>query len=178
MSLVRELEKIELEEKIKRLKESSQILHVAGGLTETLVYEPISLNKYVYKTIDGKKGFATLKVECEDEERKKKPHWFIEIEGERYYFNCGPPKRFLFEMPKLEEVENWVKGEKQSLTTDRIWRLNGVYLRTFLDFPREFEFAVAQLFILQSWLTEMLPVVFYLGIKGEFGGEKPLQAKP
>ncbi|MEM3632991.1 MAG: hypothetical protein QXN36_02130, partial [Candidatus Bathyarchaeia archaeon] len=63
-------------------------------------------------------------------------------------------------------------GEKQSFSMEQLWKLNGVYLRTFLDFPRPFEFSVTQLFIQQTWLVELLPVVFYLGVKGEFGGGK------
>jgi len=167
-----ELEKLEAEERAKKLREAPHILHPAGGLTEKFVYEPVSFGKYVYRTDEGKRGFATLKIEYEDEEEQRKPHWLIEVEGEQYYFKDKPSKEFLFSMPSMEAVEKWVKGEKQSLTTEQLWRLNEVYLRTFLDFPREFEFSVTQLFIQQSWLAEILPVVFYLGVKGEFGGGK------
>jgi len=167
-----ELEKLEAEERAKKLREAPHILHPAGGLTEKFVYEPVSFGKYVYRTDKGKRGFATLKIEYEDEEEQRKPHWLIEVEGEQYYFKDKPSKEFLFSMPSMEAVEKWVKGEKQSLTTEQLWRLNEVYLRTFLDFPREFEFSVTQLFIQQSWLAEILPVVFYLGVKGEFGGGK------
>jgi hypothetical protein len=167
-----ELEKLEAEERAKKLREAPHILHPAGGLTEKFVYEPVAIGKYVYRTDKGKRGFATLKIEYEDEEEQKKPHWLIEVEGEQYYFKDKPPKEFLFSMPSMEAVEKWVKGEKQSLTTEQLWRLNGAYLRTFLDFPREFEFNVTELFIQQSWLAEILPVVFYLGVKGEFGGGK------
>ena len=170
MSVGKELEKIEVEERVKKIRQTPHILHSAGGLTENFVYEPVSVGKYVYKTKSGNRGFAALKVEYEDEQRK--PHWFIEVEGERYYFKKKPPKEFLFDMPCIETVEKWVKGEKQSLTTMKLYRLNGAFLRTFLDFPHEFEFSVTQLFIQQSWLTEILPVVFYLGVKGEFGGGK------
>jgi len=170
VSVGKELEKIEVEERAKKIRQTPHILHSAGGLTENFVYEPVSVGKYVYKTKSGNRGFAALKVEYEDEQRK--PHWFIEVEGERYYFKKKPPKEFLFDMPCIETVEKWVKGEKQSLTTMKLYRLNGAFLRTFLDFPHEFEFSVTQLFIQQSWLTEILPVVFYLGVKGEFGGGK------
>ena len=172
MGIGEELEKLEAEERAKKLREAPHILHPAGGLTEKFVYEPVSFGKYVYRTDEGKRGFATLKIEYEDEEEQRKPHWLIEVEGEQYYFKDKPSKEFLFSMPSMEAVEKWVKGEKQSLTTEQLWRLNEVYLRTFLDFPREFEFSVTQLFIQQSWLAEILPVVFYLGVKGEFGGGK------
>ena len=172
MSISKELEKIEVDERAKKLRQAPHILHVAGGLTDDFVYEPVSVGNYVYKTKSGNRGFVSVQVEFEDEKEHRKPHWFIEVEGERYYFKSKPPKEFLFDMPCIETVEKWVKGEKQSLTTMKLYRLNGVFLRTFLDFPHEFEFSVTQLFIQQSWLTEILPVVFYLGVKGEFGGGK------
>ena len=172
MSVGKQLERIEAEERARRIREAPHVLHPAGGLTDKLVYEPVALGKYVYKTVDGEKGFATLKIEYEDEEEQRHPHWFIEVKGERWYFKDKPPKEFLFDFPNLETVEKWVKGEKQSLSTEQVWKLNGVYLRTFLDFPRPFEFSVVQLFNQQSWLSEILPVVFYLGVKGEFGGGK------
>jgi hypothetical protein len=177
MSIGKELEKIEVEERAKKLREVPHILHPAGGLTDKFVYEPVALGKYVYKTVDGEKGFANLKIEYEDEEEQRHPHWFIEVKGERWYFKEKPPKEFLFEFPNYEAVEKWVKGEKQSLNIEQIWRFNGAYLRTFLDFPRPFEFSVVQLFIQQSWLAEILPVVFYLGVKGEFGGGKTVTAE-
>ena len=174
MGIGEELEKLEMEERAKKLREAPHVLHPAGGLTEKFVYEPVAVGKYVYKTMEGKRGFTSLKIEFEDEEEQRKPHWLIEVEGEKYYFKAKPSKEFLFSMPSMEAVEKWVKGEKQSLTTEQLWRLNGAYLRTFLDFPREFEFNVTELFIQQSWLAEILPVVFYLGVKGEFGGGKTI----
>jgi hypothetical protein len=177
VSVGKELERIEAEERARKIREAPHVLHPAGGLTDKFVYEPVALGKYVYKTVDGEKGFATLKIEYEDEEEQRHPHWFIEVKGKRWYFKDKPPKEFLFDFPNFETVEKWVKGEKQSLSTEQLWKLNGVYLRTFLDFPRPFEFSVVQLFIQQSWLSEILPVVFYLGVKGEFGGGKTVTAE-
>ena len=172
MGIGEELEKLEAEERAKKLREAPHVLHPAGGITEKFVYEPVAVGKYVYKTMEGKKGFASLKIEFEDEEEQRKPHWLIEVEGEQYYFKDKPPREFLFSFPAYETVEKWVKGQKQSLSTEQLWKLNGIYLRTFLDFPRSFEFSVTQLFIQQTWLVDLLPVVFYLGVKGEFGGGK------
>lgn len=172
MSIGKDLEKIEAEERAEKIRRAPHILHPAGGLTENFVYEPVSVGRYVYKTKSGSRGFASLKVEYEDEDEQRRPHWFIEVEGERHYFKNKPPKEFLFNMPCVETVEKWVKGEKQSLTTRQLYRLNGVLLRTFLDFPHRFEFSPTQLFVKQSWVVEILSVVFYLGVKGEFGGGK------
>jgi len=172
MSITKELERIEQSEHAERLRGVPHILHPAGGLTENFVYEPIAAGEYVYKTKAGKKGIVELHVEFEDEDKEKKPHWFLEIEGERHYFMRKPPKEWLFNMPNRDTIEKWVKDEKQSLPLESLWNLNGTYLRTFLDFPHGYEFSVCQLFIQQSWLVEVLPIVFYLGVKGEFGGGK------
>jgi len=148
------------------------ILHSAGGLTENFLYEPLGTREYVYATKDGKKGIVPLQVEYEDPEKKKNPSWKIQIEGKSYYFSKKPPKEWLFNIPDRDIIQKWVDGKKQSLTTKELWNLNSIYLRTFLDFPHEYEFSATLLFIQQTWLVELLPVVFYLGIRGEFGGGK------
>lgn len=168
----KELEAAEQAERAKELRQKPHILHPAGGLAEQFVYEPIAFGEYVCKTKEGEKSIVSVEIEFEDVENQKHPHWSIEIGGKRYYFVEKPPKQFLFNMPNRETVEKWVKGEKQSQTTQRLDHLNGVYLRTFLDFPHPFEFSVNQLFVRQTWLSELLSVVFYLGVKGEFGGGK------
>lgn len=172
MNLSKELEEIEDQARMEKLRQALHTLHPAGGLTENFVYEPISVGEYVYKTRNGEKGLAGLHVEFEDEERRKGPHWLLEIAGERHYFAKKPPKEWLFNMPDREAVEKWIRGKKQSLTQEKMWNLKKCYLKTFLDFPHEYEFSVTSLFIQQTWLTEILPVVFYLGVKGEFGGGK------
>ena len=172
MGVGEELERLEAEERAKKLREAPHILHPAGGLTESFVYEPIGVGEYVYRTQEGTRGEVKVQVDFEDEEHKKGPHWFLEVAGERHYFSKKPPKEWLFKMPDRKIVKKWIKGEKQSLTQEKIWNLNSVYLKTFLDFPHEYEFSVTLLFIQQTWLTEILPAVFYLGVKGEFGGGK------
>jgi len=42
----------------------------------------------------------------------------------------------------------------------------------FLDIPNKHEFAALTLFVLQSWMSEILETVFYCSIQGEFGGGK------
>lgn len=172
MNMLEELEKIEDQARKEKLRKAPHMLHPAGGLTENFVYEPVSVSEYVYKTRNGEKGLAGLQVEFEDEERRKGPHWFLEIGGERHYFSKKPPKEWLFKTPDRKTLERWIGGEKQSVTQEKIWNLNSIYLETFLDFPHEYEFSVTLLFIQQTWLSEILPVVFYLGVKGEFGGGK------
>jgi hypothetical protein len=75
-------------------------------------------------------------------------------------------------MPNDEDVRKWVQNEKQSQPIEKLWKLNSIYLRTFLDFPQQYEFSIALLFIVSTWLVELLAVVFYLCIQGEFGGGK------
>jgi len=172
LNLAKELEEIEKSVKAKKLRQTAHILHPAGGLTENFVYEPTGSGEYVYRTKEGKKGIVQVQVEFEDEEHRRGAHWFLEVEGEPQYFSKKPPKEWLINMANKEEVKKWVNGEKQSYPLEKIWNLNGVYLRTFLDFPHAYEFNMTSLFVRQSWLAEILPVVFYLGIKDEFGGGK------
>lgn len=156
----------------KVAQELGYTLHPAGGVTDTFVYEPISNCEYVYRTMDGKKAIVQVQVEYEEPEKKRKPNWLIVVEGKPYYFTKKPPKEWLFNIADREKVEKWIENKKQSLPLEKLWNLNSVFLRTFLDFPHPYEFSVALLFIKQSWLTEIIPVVFYLGVKGEFGGGK------
>jgi hypothetical protein len=148
------------------------ILHPAGGLSTDFVYEPLDTGEYVYRTKDGKKDVVRLQVEYEDPDKKRGPNWKIEVEGKPYYFSKKPPKQWLFPTPERSIIQKWIDTKKQSLTTENIWNLNSTYLRTFLDFPHPYEFSATLLFIQQTWLAEILPVVFYLGIKGEYGGGK------
>jgi hypothetical protein len=148
------------------------VLHPAGGLTENFVYEPTGAREYVYVTKEGKKGITQLQVEYEDPKKKKGPSWKIQVEGKPYFFSKKPPKEWLFNIPDRDIIQSWIDGKKQSLNTKQLWNLNSTYLRTFLDFPHKYEFSVTLLFILQTWLEPLLPVSFYLGIKGEFGGGK------
>jgi len=158
-------------------KELGHTLHPAGGLAETFVYEPIGYNEYAYHTINGKKGIAQVQVEYEDPEKKRNPSWKLFVEGSPYYFVKKPPKQFLFALPDVETVEKWVRGEKPSKPLTDIWDLTQVYFRTFLDFPHPYEFSIATLFAIQSWLAELVPVVFYLMVRGEFGGGKSVSCE-
>lgn len=170
MALSSELKNIEK----SAAEDLGRILHPAGGLTDDFVYEPISLTEYVYKTKAGKKGITKRQIEYQDPEEKKKIEAiYIMVEGRRYDFQPWPPRKgWLFSLPNVETVHKWVENNRNSLPMGKLWNLNSIYLRTFLDFPHKHEFSPNLLFITQSWLVELLPVVWYLGIKGEFGGGK------
>jgi len=152
-------------------KDQVHVLHPAGGLTADFVYEPLGSGQYVYKTKAGERGLAAIEIEYDDPAQRN-PHRYVLVEGVRYEFVRKPPKEWLFQMPQREAVERWIAGEKQSQGLDKLWTLNGIYLRTFLDFPHPHEFSVTQLFVFQSWLQDLLSVAFYLGVKGEYGGGK------
>jgi hypothetical protein len=149
-----------------------ELLHPAGGLAENFVYEPIGDGEYVYETRDGERAITKVVVEYDDPKEKRGPHWSILVDGEQYYFSKKPLTEWMFSMPNRETVKKWVNGERQSLSTNALWNLNGVFLRVFLDFPHPQEFNATLLAVMESWLTEVLPVVFYLSVKGEFGGGK------
>jgi len=155
----------------------SYLLHPAGGITRDFVYEPVGANEYIYHTKEGKKDVVQVHMEYEDPEQKKHPLYFIMIDGKSHYFMKKPPKKWLFAFPDRNTIEEWVKGKKQSKKLKDLWNLTQVYFKTFLDFPHPHEFSIATLFIIQSWLTELISVVFYLMVKGEFGGGKSVSCE-
>jgi len=149
-----------------------EALHPAGGINNKFVYEPIGFGEYAYKTVNGRQGIAKVDVEYEDEKNKKHPQWFIAVDGEPYFFREKPPDTWLFHLPDRKNINRWVKGEKTSLSLRDLWTYTQIYFRTFLDLPRNCEYSALTLCVVQSWITELLNVVFYAGIQGEFGGGK------
>jgi len=147
-------------------------LHPAGGVTDRFVYEPIGLGEYVYKTAEGRRGIARVRVEYDDPENKKGAHWFMGVEGSQWYFTEKPRETWLFHTPRRDMVEAWVKGTRKSLPIRILWDQSLIYYKTFLDLPRECEYHILVLGVVQSWLIKLLTVVFYLGIQGEWGGGK------
>lgn len=148
------------------------LLHPAGGLTGDFLYEPVGASEYVYHTKEGVKDIVHVHMEYEDPKEKKCPLYFIMVDGKAHYFMKKPPKKWLFAFPDRKSIEEWVKGERKRKSLKQIWNLTQIYFKTFLDFPHPHEFSIATLFIIQSWLTELISVVFYLMVKGEFGGGK------
>ena len=161
----------------RKMRAYDWLLHPAGGLTDTFVYEPIGNDEYVYHTKDNKKGFVRVNTEYENPMKKREPRYFILIEDGSYYFSKKPSKEWLFKFPKRETLNEWIEGEKPSLPLKQLWQLTQIYFKTFLDFPHDYEFPIATLFVVESWLAELLPVVFYLMVKGEFGGGKTVTAE-
>jgi hypothetical protein len=147
-------------------------LHPAGGITSKLVYEPIGQSHYAFRSANGKRGIVAAREEREVEDNDRKARWYIVVDEERYYFRRKPENNWLFYTPKRNVLDSWVKGERKSLSTKDLWNKTGVYYRTFSDIPRPSEYSILALFCAQSWLTELLDNVFYVGINAEFGGGK------
>jgi len=150
----------------------SQLLHPAGGINDLFVYEPIGNGAYVYKTVGGERGIATLEVEYEDPEKRRGAKYYLEIAGERHYFTKKPPKQWSFRLPNRAIVEAWIKNERPAKTLQELWTLADIYYRTFLDLPNPAEYVILNLFTVQTWVADLLDVVFYVGIWGEWGGGK------
>lgn len=139
-------------------------LHPARGLNEVFVYDPIGQLEYVYKTTNGKKGICKAK--------KKDDKWCLSIEGQNFFFKREPLDRCFFHLPKRDIIQKWVDGEIESKSLKSLWKQTILCLRTFLDLPNEHDFSALAMFVVQSWLSEMLETVFYCAIKGEYGGGK------
>jgi hypothetical protein len=155
-----------------RAEQQEKPLHPAGGINSKFVYEPIGPGEYVYKTVNGRRNIAKVEMGYEDEENRRGPRWYMVVEEEPYFFREKPPDTWLFPSPDRDTVTRWVKGEKASLSLRDLWTSTQIYFRVFLDLPRECEYSALTLCVVQSWLTEILNVVFYVGIQGEFGGGK------
>lgn len=148
---------------------SNTLLHPAGGITDNFVYEPIGNLQYVYKTKDGAKGITNA---TEDEE-----NWFIQIENQTYVFSDKPLDTITFYSPNREIIEKWINNEHTSKSGKELFNICKNYLRTFLDLPDDNYYSIAVLTALESWLREVINVVFYLGIVGGFGGGKTVAAE-
>ncbi len=173
----RELEHAEQSERSRLLQAQPHVLHPAGGIYENFVYEPISAREYVWATIEGHKGISQKQTEYEDDEHQKRPHFSINIDGQRYYFSRSPPLGWIFNLPNRDAVDSWVYGQKTSLNLTDLWKLNRVFLQTFIDLPKVYEYDTALLFISESWLIDLLNVVFYADCEGAFGGGKTVLAE-
>lgn len=152
-------------------------LHQAGGINEFFVYEPLGDGEYIYHSKDEEKGIAKIEVEYDDEQKKSKPRHYLLINNKQFYFKEKPETNFLFKIPRKNITRKWIKGTKTSLSIKKLWELTQIYLRTFLDLPKKCEYSIYILFIIQSWIVELLRVVFYVGIQGEWGGGKTVSAE-
>lgn len=153
--------------------------HPAGGVTDEVVYEPLGGGKYAYKTADGERGIAEAKTETIQEDGVKTTLHFLDFGDKRWFFEEGkePLTDPLFEPISKETVKEWVEGDREAPDVKDLWDRSLIYYKSFLDLPKEAEYNFLVLEVFQSWIIELLPIAFYLGIQGEFGGGKTVSGE-
>lgn len=153
--------------------------HPGGGITDQIVYEPIGAGKYAYRTADGEKGIAEAGAEKIKESGIETTLHYLDFGDKRWFFEEGeePLKKPLFDPVSEEVVEEWVEGKREAPSVKELWERSLTYYKSFLDMPREAEYNFMVLQVFQSWIAELLPIVFYLGIQGEFGGGKTVSGE-
>jgi predicted transcriptional regulator len=160
-----EKEKIRMRKQIKEGEEYE--LNPAGGFIKSLkfVYEPLSETEIVYN-YNGEKGITTIK------EAKGGLH-YIELKHKRFYFKTDPlsSRELIFNLPDRLIVEEWVNGKYKAKDIGVIWEELKKYFKIFVDINDVF-YDLCCLGVLESWVQDLLPSLFFLSIVGEFGGGK------
>jgi len=155
------------------IEQSEEILiHPAGGVYKDFVIEPIGDLQYIWKQTD-KKGISTAEPVFDDEKHKKRLlFWCIDVNGTIYKFNDRPLKKMIYSIPPRQMIDDWINNNCISRSATEIYNDQDKLIRVCLELPLEHYYNVANLIILESWLTELLDVVFYGQIVGGFGGGK------
>lgn len=138
----------------------------SGGIVKSgIAIIPVSPHKYVYN-ICYIKGIAQLQKMPETEK------WYIEIDetGHQIFLKDKPIKEFCYELPDEDLVKEWVKGKKSN-TTKEIWDDLDKYVRLFVDVEDVF-YNVMKLFIMQTWLKDVMNISFYVCVMGAWGAGK------
>lgn len=142
-------------------------LHPGGSVLPEigLVIEPIGRYQYLYKMGD-KKGIARA---CVDERNN---HWLLTIEGKYFLFE-GPPLLDLpFPMPPKNLLKDYIEGKIEIKEIKKIFSSITNVFPLMCKMSDTYYYIIAALFVLQSWLSPVLPAVFYLGLVSPPGGGK------
>lgn len=148
---------------------------VLGFVNDRLIIEPVSKTKYAYSYIQNneiKYGLTDLVSQEKYFGKSKTPkiEYFLYIGGQEISIPDEPHQADLdaiagYDLSSLE-------GELQNkMDTKDLWSEVNKFIRNYLDLDEQM-YDVATLFIFQSWLVPVMNSVFYLQIKGVFGGGK------
>ena len=146
-------------------------VHPAGHVQHGFVIEPIGRGVYLYNWL-GMRG----KVHSNIIEGMKTS--FIEIGYERIEIIGKPIKKFCYNnMPKDDNVNKWLDYDLENPTIMEIWDDLIKHFKVFGDLGMDIYYYTLALFVIQSWVYELLPSVFYVSIQGQFGGGKTILAE-
>lgn len=156
------------------------IIHPAGYVSSSLVIEPIGNLEYIWNN-DGSKGISKAEpvyeiIETEKKEKKRGRllYYKLDIEGREAKFSDMPLKKLIYYLPDRKLMEDYVNMLYTPKTAQEIFDRQNKLVRTFLDLPLNHYYNIANLIVLESWLTEKLNAVFYGCVIGGFGGGKTI----
>jgi len=166
------------------------------------VYEPLGNLKYIfkfknYKGIAEAKRMAIIKCpNCEsilkifqktekcscgrkinviDEDFK----WRLDTEFKNLdlIFKGKPLEKVIFNVPSDSAVNYWLNNflvdeNNKEIDEKYVFNLLKSYFKAFFDLPLERSYDLLVLSVFQSWLVEIMDVLFYLSISGETGSGK------
>lgn len=169
--------KIEQEDYKKEIEKLDEIvikLDIAGGFDKPtgFVYEPLGEYKYIFKF----KGYKGIGFAGYNKEEKR---WELntDLKNLKLYFEKKPLYKLIFKVPNKECVDFWLNNyliddnDKEIDEKFIYGKLKG-YFKTFYDMPLERDYDNCCLLCFQSYLNEILDVVFYLEVVGETGSAK------
>jgi hypothetical protein len=153
--------------KQKQQQEKQQIrkIHGAGGIYQNLVVEPIGNYRYLFN-YKGSKGICSVTFDPES----KIPT--IEITGETFYFETEPLKKCLMRTPSEESIQKYLTDQYPVKTTKELYEGLVNYYKILYDLPGEFYYHIITIGCLQSWIIDIINVVFYLCFSAKFGAGK------
>ena len=137
----------------------------AGGIYDDLVIEPLGDYRYIYNH-DGRKGIARAVL---DPETKT---WDLELENMRYFFKSAPLDVIPFKIPTDLSIEQYLNGTFHLKNSKEIYQEVIQYLKVLYDLPGDFYYHIIAIGTLQSWIIDLLYVVFYLCFSARFGAGK------
>ncbi|MBI5066475.1 hypothetical protein HZA97_09675 [Candidatus Woesearchaeota archaeon] len=141
------------------------VISPAGDTLDDLVYEPLGNKEYVWKAKDGRKGIGKAKQVEKDEETI----WVVDFNDEIYKLRDAPLTNLFFQIPRQEKIQSWLDNKYKPKKGLEIYEEIKSRLKVFVDLPAEQYYDTLILGVIQSWLANVLPHVFYLGVTGGFG---------
>jgi len=157
-------------------------LKAKGGidLDIPIIYFPIGNMQYAVHYIDKSgahiKGLFPASPVFDDKPdrfgKKKILTYFIDIEGEQFFFDDKPINKFLKDNPITPEiVEHWYNN-KLTVTFPQLYSLMTRGVHCFYDFRNKRDCDIVVMYCLQTWFSDVLNSYFYLEVKSQTGGGK------
>lgn len=147
------------------------------GIAKRYGYATCSACGFGIKKDNGKIG-DTVKCSCEKNVKLDKETWTLNTGTPiKAIFNGIPIKNIIYNVPQKESINFWLNNyllneNEQKISFDDVFHALISFFKVYFDFPIEKEVDLLALSIIESWLVELLDVVFYVTVNGETGSGK------